>query len=155
MGQRVMILIFLATVAVHFGSALAQTRECTWSYKNSCYYLVEHAEEFFAAETECAIKYGGHLVSLGSIDEINFITVQILNKYGCAASYLWSGGFQDGDAEWRWTDSMTNWNATNWDTATNQPDLLVDGCAGFYGGYQWRWFDTACTTKYNFICEVD
>ena len=38
-------------------------RECTWTYNGSCYYLSDHKEEFFAAESECAVKYAGHLVS--------------------------------------------------------------------------------------------
>merc|ERR1712243_18751 len=127
---------------------IGQPRECTWTYDGSCYYLIEHAEEFFTAESECVIKYGGHLIAITSEEESNFITVQLLNKYGSTDMdkwIVWTGGFQDDTGEWIWTSSYENWNFTNWDTATSQPDLGADACAVFYGVDLWRWADTECS----------
>jgi len=128
-------------------------RECTWTYNGSCYYLSDHKEEFFAAESECAVKYAGHLIAVTSEEESNFIAVQLLNEFGSYPILLWIGGFQDGDEEWNWTSSYEDWNFTNWDLATGQPSLGTNACASFSQGKNWRWSDHRCSTLHNFICE--
>ena len=53
---------------------LVNTEACTWTYDGSCYNLVTSSKQsFWAAEAYCNTLYNGHLLSIESQDEDNFV----------------------------------------------------------------------------------
>ncbi|KAH7694438.1 hypothetical protein AAVH_38516, partial [Aphelenchoides avenae] len=81
--------------------------------RDACYELHTAATDFYSAEYECR-KKGGHLTSVGSAFENNFIRRLAENV---TADRLWIGGHYSGENDhgrvWIWNDG-TSWTYTNW-----------------------------------------
>jgi len=146
---------FLALTATLLGPVYGQERACEWIRNNSsCYYTVEHMLPFFSAETECVIKYGGHLVSINTLEENDFLTTRLLHKYGNTdGTSWWIGGFQNPDQDWTWvTGEKWSEEAIFWQPG--QPNDGGDACAAIQGStFLYKLWDAACTNSIKFICE--
>ena len=69
------------------------------SYEDSCYVPITGQVDFWAAEANCDILYGGHLVAINSKKENDFIT----NLMQLKEDFRWRiGGFKNGTS-WKWT----------------------------------------------------
>ena len=60
---------------------LVETEACTWTYDGSCYnYVTSSHQNFWAAEAYCNTIYNGHLLSIESQDEDNFVRSKLLDS---------------------------------------------------------------------------
>ncbi|KAK6054849.1 lectin C-type domain protein [Cooperia oncophora] len=76
-------------------------------------------EEHGLRQRASAIHYGGHLASISSEGENQFIYELAVqpssNEYGPMSQLLWIGGRQDPSTKkWSWSDGEP-WSYTNWD----------------------------------------
>lgn len=62
-----------------------------------------------AAENDCVSTFGGHLVSIKSKAQQDFLYLNLTNScQGCPIYGFWVGGYCNGDPKnWRWTDGST------------------------------------------------
>lgn len=54
------------------------------------------------ARTQCELR-GGHLVTITSQEEMNFVAIYLISGSRC----YWSGGYYDVSAEWKWVTGET------------------------------------------------
>lgn len=101
------------------------------------------------AEILC-LSYGGHLASINSEDENNFIA-SLMKETG----YFWVGGHDIvTESDWQWTDHST-WSYSDW--AANKPtknygyNCLRYSASPAIGKF---YSDYSCTYTHDFVCEV-
>merc|ERR1711915_162896 len=149
----------LLCVIVLFGDSVTRAQEeersCTWTYKGSCYHLIDSPKDFFAAELDCNIRFHGNLVAINDEDENNFVKIQLLEHYGYVKDdfHVYAGGFY-ADQEWSWTMMHAPWNFTDWEAS--QPDLSYGdrgSCLIFWPSHSWQWGDIPCDRACPFVCE--
>lgn len=114
------------------------------------------------AKTRCE-QMGGHLVTINSQDEQNFI--ENLISYQCTRNNIWLGCYRNNTNTWRWvtgeTFSYTHWAAGRPDNYKNIQDkgMIMNkfhsGCFGTWddveadGGQPPRYGEE----NFSFICE--
>ena len=52
---------------------------CTWTRGNSCYNLVETEFSFWEGETYCSVMFNGHLLTINSMQEDDFIRARLMD----------------------------------------------------------------------------
>ena len=101
------------------------------------------------AEILC-LSYGGHLASINSEDENNFIA-SLMKETG----YFWVGGHDIvTETVWQWTDHSA-WSYSDW--AANEPSKHYSYNCLYYSaspavGKFYR--DYNCASTMDFVCEV-
>jgi len=135
-------------------------------YQGFCYKIVNVLLTWNEAENGC-VQEGGHLASVHSIVENNFIRGLVLAQPadptpdGCIqAPWLWIG-FNDPlhNLNYTWSDG-TNVTLTNW--YPGYPAALSCGSAGVYcaimgydSGMNAKWWTKFCTTRNAFsVCKM-
>uniref|UniRef100_A0A914PM20 C-type lectin domain-containing protein n=1 Tax=Panagrolaimus davidi TaxID=227884 RepID=A0A914PM20_9BILA len=95
------------------------------------------------AEQYC-LGYGGHLASIHSVQEINFLASYL---YVSSTQY-WTGAFSnDGGKTWKWSDE-TPWDYNPW--AGQYPNMKSNACGFLWGS---AIGDTPCSTLFRMICK--
>ena len=118
--------------------------------KTSTYHVIEELQDFFSAETQCAIQYHGHLAAPSTLEENEHMRLKLVEIYG-TGNYIWVG-ILNYDGKWRFINGETM-GFSDW--APNEPSGDGD-CGNLVGkpGYNWKWNDTPCSEEHFFICEV-
>ena len=151
---------------------------CEWYYTDPCdgngycYHLIELKQNFYAAETQCAMTYQyGHLATPSTPAENNFLKWKLAVYYGrhdpyiCNSSpdaefnQLWIGAYKQNDV-WRWVQNAnpSDQSFSNYqDWFLGQPDHEEDACGYMIGqrdsGAYFQWADMPCATELYFVCE--
>ena len=123
--------------------------EYAGSFGESDYYISTNVDTNWYAAEEMSSNVGGHLVSITSEEENDFIH-SITEQYGLNEAWI---GFTDETTEgdWEWTTGedvvFTNW-------AEGEPnDSGGEDCAEIW--YEGTWNDAPCEWDIPFIMEVD
>ena len=118
-------------------------------YTGNCYQVFYESKSWGEAEILC-LSYGGHLASINSEDENNFIAT-LMKETG----YFWVGGHDIVTEEaWQWTDHSA-WSYSDW--AANKPtknygsNCLRYSASPAVGRF---YSDYSCTYTTYFVCEV-
>jgi len=132
------------------------------SFGGSCYVVQAGDQNATTSELACQDEFGGHLASIHSLAEDNFIsqlvdpdaTGEITARIGGTAP----GGFCSGPtATYAWTDG-TSWDYANWRSSTDEPNCtgapasvqLWPNTNGWLSG----WNDTPSADPLgNFVCK--
>jgi len=127
-----------------------------YSYGGSCYKFVLAngvlGSTWSDAETYCSTA-GGHLTSVHSLEEENFIEAMVTNYDGRELSY-WMGAKPSILGSWEWSDGSA-WDYTNFnnddETATVGRCLIQFG--GYYGDAK-GWSTYPCSSTAYFVCKI-
>ena len=134
----------------------SEDRGNNWSFgwtnpvtgKTSTYHVIAERQDFFSAETQCAIQYHGHLAAPSTLEENEHLRLKLVERYGID-HWVWVGILKD-DGKWRFINGETM-GFSDW--APNQPDGDGD-CGQMLGHRDWKWNDFPCSIELWFICEV-
>ena len=123
-----------------------------WSqFNTSCFWVVEVAVDWLAAEEGCqGLHPAAHLASVSSSEENNFIYHLV---EGFSSAYVWLGGSDSySEGNWTWNDG-TLFDFTFWYSYTYQPDGgPYENCLAKNGD---SWYDMGCFDKHFFICKIN
>lgn len=99
------------------------------SFGDYCYVVVAGDVHADTSEASCDAQFGGHLASIHSQDEDDFISelLQLLPPVGPCAPRARIGGYSPGFCSFSWTDE-TEWDFENW--RAGEPSDCQDGDAG-------------------------
>ena len=130
----------------------------TWSFTwvhpvtdhTSTYHVVEKALDFYAAEDQCSLMYGGHLVAPSTELEDDHMKIQLLNRYGVEFANFIIGLIHD-EAGWRYLNGET-YLYSDW--FKNEPNGGVGASGLVRANKNWQWIDVEVFETYWFICEV-
>lgn len=95
-------------------------------------------------------RYGGHLATITSRGEQNFI-----NKLNINNRNLWIGGYRSSNGNWKWVTNE-KWNYTNWAPGEPNNSSNVISNEKYLAVWPGKWNDLANTNTYEqsgFICE--
>ena len=131
---------------------------CGWTqFATQCYKYFDNQTTWSAAEATCVAE-GGHLASINSKDENDFIH-QLSN---CTQQDLWIGSHDDdADRHWRWTD-QSEWEFAAWARVEHTGNWWEQQCGhmfaldGTLGGRRYaggEWHIVMCSLRYNFVCQ--
>jgi hypothetical protein len=131
-------------------------------FAGACYVSVRGPEGFDDAELACKDTFNGHLASIHSQAEDDFIsevvdptdagsiTAYIGGNYAgptCTYGVGWDGNWSDGTA----------WDYENWRSSTNEPRCIDGSCVQFWpnnNGSLSRWNDVPCDANLGgFVCK--
>lgn len=109
MFRRVIVLSVVILFTVSLGYAACPVGYVQGLTPESCYKLINYTVGWSPAEWHC-IREGGHLTSVGSAFENNF-----LRKLAASfnADRFWIGAGSSGPDLWHWNDK-SQWTYTNW-----------------------------------------
>lgn len=114
-------------------------------FNGHCYQLSDARVDWNTAEQAC-VQDGGHLVSLHSAEEKEYVRTSVLEP---ASIYYWLGANDiANEGIWRWSDGSP-FNYTYW--YSGEPNGSGD-CALTPSNDQWRDYD--CSTSYHYICKI-
>ncbi|WP_432736018.1 lectin-like protein [Maridesulfovibrio sp. FT414] len=125
----------------------------TFSFGNSEYWVVYDKSISWDSAKAAAEASGGHLATITSADERNFIQSTVLNG---AKGELWLGGFQSSDPglsapkdNWNWVTGE-EWNYSDWyATEANNYAGRDEKYLGIRQSQQWQWNDEASLGNIN------
>ena len=123
-------------------------------YKNhyyQIYYYGSGDDKSWAAAQAFCKKRGGHLVTLTSSGEEDF--VQNLKSY--SGDDIWLGGYCTSNHVWKWVTGE-KWRYTNW--RSGEPSYSyndTENKLGIYCGSGWNDFEPDATCMDAFVCEWD
>jgi len=114
-------------------------------------YKVRHNAMNWAQHEAAAVAWGGHLSSVHSYDEREFL-MNIVNSgfsYYLGGRRKAHGNATDGSAfSWEWSDE-TKWNFTDW--GKNEPNTLYEDRLHMYSHVAGKWNDIQGTRSYYAI----
>ena len=118
------------------------------SYGSSCYLFADINVHFTEAEHYCR-QHGGHLVTVESSTENNFLATF---AHRLSGDNYWLG-LTDETAEgvWKWSNTGSQATFTNWSPGEPNNDHNQD-CAQLLRN-NGKWDDTWCTSTNNPLCE--
>ena len=96
-----------------------------------CYVVNRTPRNFWDAEQACADQYGGHLASVHSWAENEFIGI-LVDRRAEGKITAWIGGYAPrgftggAGANYQWTDGSV-WSFTKWRTRTSEPNSTPAG----------------------------
>ena len=124
----------------------------TYSFNGSCYWIVETNMTWDAANAD-AIASGGHLATITSLAEQEYIENNILSDIG--GTEWWLGGYKISTAPgWAWVTGES-WGFENWDTYDgNEPVLGIWGFENPWGRPMGGWNDEHREYTYGYIAEA-
>ena len=137
-----------------------------WKARDSCLYKAfKEQRSFQSAENQC-VSYNGHLASIHSRDEMEFVRGEVIRVI---SDFVWLGGSdRQTEGTWKWTDGTT-WDYTDWldkepsdDAHHENEDCLEfwsNAPSDYYGSKTNGWNDLSCSSGYAqrvsaFVCKV-
>ncbi|XP_029437627.1 lectin-like [Rhinatrema bivittatum] len=145
--------VMLLVMIFSAGKAAEQSTSCTngWSCFFSSYYkYIATPLPWIEAELYCQRQIpGGHLASLHSVEENDFI----LNL--CNRNIIWIGASDSyKDRSFLWTDG-SSLDFVNWSSGEpNNFQGVREACATFNQFPNGAWNDFKCPEKLPFVCKV-
>ncbi len=122
-------------------------------------YTVEPGDTSFAtSEQACVAKFGGHLASIHSQAEDNFISMLVgSDRTARIGGYAQTGFIYGPSATYTWVDG-TPWNFYNWRNTTNEPNGTgVPGSIQFWSntrGFNSGWNDVPVADPLDYyVCK--
>ena len=147
--------------------ALCQVSACTpwcpffWSkFQGRCYRCEDMKRNAKDAEAECR-KLGGHLASIQSQDENDFIQTMVFrysSKYRLtrvrSERFVWIGASRPNkNSAWSWSDG-TDWTMSRW--ADIDGNLTSkDTCATMSLDGRWKGSTNCKEERFRFVCKID
>ncbi|XP_051010525.1 lithostathine-1-alpha [Acomys russatus] len=122
------------------------------SYGSYCYYFVEDRLTWGEADLFCQNMNSGHLVSLLSQIESNFVA-SLVKESGTTISNVWIGLHDpNNNRRWHWS-SGSLFRFKSW--ATGAPSTSNRGfCVSLTSNTAYkRWKDENCDAQYSFVCK--
>lgn len=124
------------------------------TFRGSSYCFMENVMMWYEASSACS-ELGGHLVTISSRSENNFIKRSTRHVSGITS---WIG-FNDLESEgdWTWEDTKETSAYTNWQN-TEPNNLNNEDCAIIFlrrkaGKVYGAWHDNPCCSEFTSICE--
>ena len=141
-----MMLISMEKSLVFAGGCPSSWETFTTGSSSKCYKYFTTAQSPAAAEESCQ-ALGGHLASIHSLEEHNFLIGMALSDT------FWIGGVDlNNDGNWGWTDG-SSFDYSNW--LSNQPNggeyYIVVG--NVQGGGDWR--DWTLDASADYVCQLN
>ena len=142
----------------HIRSDVALTMKVTgWKRRNSCLYKHFKEEKTFQEAEEVCASFNGHLASVHSSEELQFIW----NKVARRNNVMLGGNDMKEEGTWTWTDG-TEMNFTAWHKNEPNNNLGVEDCLLFISWHDPKsqvilgWNDIRCgaTARDPFVCKV-
>jgi hypothetical protein len=154
--------LILGSLAFVFASPSMAAVPCTNGFGDACFVFVAGSQDEPTAEQVCQSQFGGHLASIHSLAEDNFIS-HVVDPTATGGITAWIGGIAPGgfcagpSATYAWTDGSP-WNFQNWRTSTGEPNCSgAPGCIQFWpntNGTLSGWNDVPCSASLDgFVCE--
>ncbi len=123
----------------------------TYSHGPYCYTIVKDPKIWSAASQDCKANYNGHLVSITSLDEEEFLanTVKTINDTSLT-THAWIGLNDQGkEGTFEWSDGSPI-NFIYW--YQGEPNnVQSEDCVELVKGLYWN--DIACSETYSYICK--
>ncbi|KAL4231172.1 hypothetical protein ACF0H5_008754 [Mactra antiquata] len=119
------------------------------TFKSNCYLFGTIDKDFKGAEDFCKEK-GGHLVSIHSVAEKDFIRQRVIEL---SAPKFWIGLTDEAvEGVWRWIDNDERVDYFDW-YRTQPNEGRFSNCGGIWESRNNQWVDEPCTRKYRPICK--
>jgi len=117
-----------------------------WSeFEGHCYLFNQNAESWQSAETDC-INVGGHLASIHSETEKDFVCSIIVNK---VRTWLGASDIVT-EGQWVWTDG-TPWDFVDW-TSDQPSNGSGEDCLYMLDSNSFA--DYTCSVQYSSVCKI-
>jgi len=135
---------------------------CTVNGGSKCFFVPDGRRNWKDAENECA-RQGGHLASINSAAENDFVYGLYIGKGGRNAGGMWIGQSDNaanipgsGEGHWKWSDGSQNvfkaWSP-------GEPNDWKGQAGGQDCGLMWlndrSWDDQSCATAYPYVCAKE
>ncbi|KAH7712307.1 Protein CLEC-52 [Aphelenchoides avenae] len=151
MFRRVIVLSVVILFTVSLGYAACPVGYVQGLTPESCYKLINYTVGWSPAEWHC-IREGGHLTSVGSAFENNF-----LRKLAASfnADRFWIGAGSSGPDLWHWNDK-SQWTYTNWAPGRPVCEYCWANCVQFEIS-SGLWYDVDCDGggAHPYICLIE
>ena len=136
-----------------------------WEPRHSCLYKAFKEKRTFQAAEDRCVSFKGHLASVHSQDEMQFIHDQVVRGL---SDHVWLGGSdRETEGTWKWTDGSA-WNYTDWirGEPNNHRGVEEEDCLEllynlpeFYRPKTKGWNDFRCSSSHAervgaFVCKV-
>ncbi|XP_004713906.1 lithostathine-1-beta-like [Echinops telfairi] len=126
--------------------------EGTNAYGSYCYYFTQDHETWADADLYCQNMHSGHLVSVLSQAEGNFVAA-LIKESSTDALNVWAGLYDPRrNRRWRWSSgSLVSYKAwASGSPSTDNPGYCMSLTSA--SGFQ-KWKDEDCETKFSFVCK--
>ncbi|KAL5019932.1 hypothetical protein ScPMuIL_002824 [Solemya velum] len=145
-------LTIYTTAVIKKGNAGGNACQGSWmAFGSSCYRFSRSRSMWGGAKRKC-FRDGGHLVSIESREEHEFIGQHLEHK-------MWMGANdKTKEGVWRWQGDGRKMNYTNWKPGEPSNGILfiVEDCAYIRREKgETLWVDYPCITPLYYICEKD
>ncbi|XP_070610646.1 snaclec subunit A [Erythrolamprus reginae] len=151
MGRFIFVSLGLLVVAFSLRGSGACC-PCGWSsYDKYCYKVFDKRKNWDDAERFCMEQgKGGHLASLGSMEEGNFVSKLALNRLKKEPTYVWIGLRAQGQEQQcssRWSDG-SRIGYENWHPLQSRKCLTLSNWTEYL-----KWHNYNCDFTLPFICK--
>ncbi|KAM3832793.1 snaclec A15 [Vipera latastei] len=123
-----------------------------WSaYDQHCYKAFDEPKRSGDAEKFCTEQAnGGHLASIESVEEAEFVAQLVSENIKTSADYVWIGLWNQRKAQYcisKWTDGSSV-------IYKNVIERFIKNCFGLEKQTNYRtWFNLRCGDDYPFVCK--
>ncbi|XP_043203086.1 CD209 antigen-like [Amphibalanus amphitrite] len=119
---------------------------------NNCYFLSAAPDPHRRAEERCSEGGLGHLATMTPANR-EFLYLLVGNQVN--SDTAWIGLSRPmGSAEWVWNDGSPYGPFTDWPNGQEPAPSPFDQCVSARTFQTDRWFTSACTDRYPYICQV-
>nr|B0VXV2.1 RecName: Full=Snaclec 3; AltName: Full=C-type lectin isoform 3; Flags: Precursor [Sistrurus catenatus edwardsi]ABG26987.1 C-type lectin isoform 3 [Sistrurus catenatus edwardsi] len=151
MGRLVFVSFSLLVVFLSLSGTAADCPSGWSSYEGHCYKPFNEPKNWDDAERFCLEQAkGGHLVSIESSEEADFVAQLVANNVRRGISYIWIGLRVQGEEKQcstKWSDGSSV-NYENWIEA------LSKTCLGLEQDTNHKWVNIYCGEINPFVCKA-
>ncbi|XP_058251018.1 galactose-specific lectin nattectin-like isoform X2 [Hemibagrus wyckioides] len=142
------ILIFSGFWTLSFTQTALKCQRGWSQFGLRCFRIFITSTSWGDAEQNCMVM-GGHLASVHSIEEYNFIQALVLNAFNSnAQTWLGASDIRE-EGIWEWTDGSA-WDYINWSGGQPDNDLNIENCLMM--NFPVCWNDANCANLMPSAC---
>uniref|UniRef100_T1E3Z0 C-type lectin 11a n=1 Tax=Crotalus horridus TaxID=35024 RepID=T1E3Z0_CROHD len=151
MGRLVFVSFGLLVVFLSLSGTAADCPSGWSSYEGHCYKPFNEPKTWDDAESFCTEQAkGGHLVSIESSEEADFVAQLVANNVRRGISYIWIGLRVQGEEKQcssKWSDGSSV-SYENWIEAESKT------CLGLEQDTNHKWVNIYCGQRNPFVCKA-